>query len=78
VDVLWPIFGSRLVFPTIFAGLGDMSRGGLLLRAARADTELEYVSLDAPRHKSASGDPVKAAREWAKNILSSPMGPKKE
>jgi hypothetical protein len=77
VDVLWPIFGSRLVFPTIFAGLGDMSRGGLLLRAARADTELEYASLDAPRHKSKSGDPVKAAREWAKNVLSSPMGPRK-
>ena len=77
VDVLWPIFGKRLLFPTIFAGLGDMSRGGLLLRAVRADTELEYVSLDAPRHKPVSGDPVKAAREWAKNALSSPMGPKK-
>ena len=77
VDVLWPIFGERLLFPTIFAGLGDMSRGGLLLRAVRANTELEYVSLDAPRRKTVSGDPVKAAREWAKNVLSSPMGPRK-
>src|SRR5207237_2557929 len=36
VDVLWPIFGNRLRFPLAFAGLGDMSRGGLLLRAVRA------------------------------------------
>ena len=76
VDILWPIFGERLVFPTMFAGLGDMSRGGLLLRAARANKELEYTSLSAPRHKL-SNDPVELAREWARNVLSSPMGPKK-
>ena len=76
VDVLWPIFGERLVFPAMFAGLGDMSRGGLLLRAARANKELEYTSLSGPRHKL-SHDPVQLAREWARNVLSSPMGPKK-
>ena len=76
VEVLLPIFGERLLFPEIFAGLGDMSRGGLLLRAARADRELEYVPLSAPRHKM-SHDPVEAAREWARNELSSPMGPRK-
>src|SRR5712692_1007157 len=76
VDILWPIFGDRLVFPGMFAGLGDMSRGGLLLRAARANRELEYTRLDAPRHKL-SNDPVEQAREWARNVLSSPMGPKK-
>jgi hypothetical protein len=76
VDILWPIFGDRLVFPAMFAGLGDMSRGGLLLRAARANRELEYTRLDAPRHKL-SNDPVELAREWARNVLSSPMGPKK-
>src|SRR6266850_1347965 len=47
VDILWPIFGDRLRFPTAFAGLGDMSRGGLLLRAARANRELDYTTLDA-------------------------------
>ena len=77
VDVLQPIFGERLMFPGIFAGLGDMSRGGLLLRAARANRELDYTSLAAPRHKTASADPVEAAREWARSVLSSPMGPKK-
>ncbi len=77
VDILLPIFGDRLLFPGIFAGLGDMSRGGLLLRAVRANRELEYTSLTAPRHKLAGGDPVKAAREWARDVLSEPMGPRK-
>ncbi|MGZ8829795.1 MAG: hypothetical protein ACXW2Q_05385 [Thermoanaerobaculia bacterium] len=76
IDILWPIFGDRLVFPAMFAGLGDMSRGGLLLRAARANRELEYTRLDAPRHKS-NNDPVQQARDWATNVLSAPMGPKK-
>ena len=52
VDVLRPILGDRLRFPVHFAGLGDMSRGGLLLRATRANVELEYTSLDAPRHRA--------------------------
>jgi hypothetical protein len=52
VDVLRPIFGNRLRFPALFAGLGDMSRGGLMLRAARANVELEYTTLDAPRHRA--------------------------
>lgn len=52
VDVLWPIFRDRLRFPAAFAGLGDMSRGGLMLRAVRADRELDYTTLDAPRHRT--------------------------
>ena len=75
VDILWPPLGDRLVFPSMFAGLGVMSRGGLLLRAARANRELEYASLHAPRHKDRS-DPVERAREWARNH-SYPMGPRK-
>ena len=42
VQVLTAIFGSRLVFPSAFVGRGDMSRGGLLLRAAAASEELDY------------------------------------
>ena len=30
---------------------GDMSRGSVLLRAVREDSELEYSTLDVPRHK---------------------------
>ena len=52
VDILLPIFGDRLRFPSAFAGLGDMSRGGLMLRAVRANRELEYTTLDAPRHRA--------------------------
>jgi hypothetical protein len=44
-DVLLEVFGDRLVFPSDFVGRGDMSRGGLLLRAARAGTELPYASV---------------------------------
>jgi hypothetical protein len=55
VDILWPIFGSRLRFPTAFAGLGDMARGGLMLRAVRANKELQYTTLDAPRHRTGGG-----------------------
>lgn len=51
VDVLWPLLGERLRFPEAFAGLGDMSRGGLMLRAARAGVELAYVSLASNRKR---------------------------
>jgi hypothetical protein len=46
VDILVSVFGSRLVFPSEFVGRGDMSRGGLLLRAARAGQELEYAPVE--------------------------------
>ncbi|HEX4353597.1 MAG TPA: hypothetical protein VHZ95_11790, partial [Polyangiales bacterium] len=36
------VFGERLLFPTEFVGRGDMSRGGLLLRAAADQIELAY------------------------------------
>ena len=52
VDVLRPILGDKLRFPALFAGLGDMSRGGLMLRAAREGRELQYTTLDAPRHRT--------------------------
>ena len=42
VDVLLDVVGERLLFPTDFVGRGDMSRGALLLRAAREQTELVY------------------------------------
>jgi hypothetical protein len=44
-DVLLEVFGERLMFPSDFVGRGDMSRGGLLLRATRAGTELPYISV---------------------------------
>lgn len=43
IEPLLDVFGTRLVFPESFVGRGDMSRGGLLLRAARSGEELGYV-----------------------------------
>ncbi len=51
VDLLLPVFGERLQFPGCFVGIGDMSRGSLMLRAVREDRELEYSTLDVPRHR---------------------------
>jgi hypothetical protein len=51
VEALLRCFGKRLFFPPSFVGRGDMSRGGLLLRAAADKCELEYVPLaGAIRH----------------------------
>jgi hypothetical protein len=45
VEPLLGIFGERLLFPAEFAGRGDMSRGGLLLRCVRSGVPLTYVSV---------------------------------
>ena len=51
VDALTEVFGARLRFPVAFVGRGDMSRGGLLLRCARAGEELDYAPVQgAVRH----------------------------
>lgn len=42
VGVLSAALGERLLFPADFVGRGDMSRGGLMLRSARAGNELPY------------------------------------
>ncbi|MBV8761545.1 MAG: hypothetical protein JO257_29895 [Deltaproteobacteria bacterium] len=72
VDTLLDVFGARLVFPASFVGRGDMSRGGLLLRAARAGTQLEYTPVQgAVRHgkrpprlpRVASTEPRRSARQ---------------
>ena len=47
VDILLPILGDRLRYPTSFVGRGDMSRGGLLLRSVASGDELEYGPLTA-------------------------------
>jgi hypothetical protein len=52
VDVLTRHLGDRLHFPVDFVGRGDMSRGGLMLRAASSRCELPYAPLraDVVRH----------------------------
>jgi hypothetical protein len=48
LEILSPIFGSQLLVPAEFIGLGDMSRGGLLLRHVRENRELSYVAGTIP------------------------------
>ena len=51
VEVLQPVFGDRLLFPSSFVGRGDMSRGGLMLRCVTSGDELDYVPVaGAVRH----------------------------
>lgn len=45
-DLLQAVFGSRLMFPESFVGRGDMSRGGLLLRAVQEERELAYLAVE--------------------------------
>ena len=43
------VFGDRLQFPREFIGIGDMSRGSLMLRCAAEGRELTYIaSLERP------------------------------
>ena len=51
VERFLPLLGERLRFPAEFVGRGDMSRGGLMLRAAESGEELSYVPVaGAIRH----------------------------
>jgi hypothetical protein len=45
IEVLHEVFGERLLFPQKFLGLGDMSRGSIMLKAARANAELDYIAV---------------------------------
>lgn len=51
VGPLTQVFGDHVLFPTDFVGRGDMSRGALMLRAARDGAELTYEPVEtAVRH----------------------------
>lgn len=60
VEVLEPIFGKRLLFPKEFVGLGDMARGGILLRRAASGLELPYIPVSDPLRRGVR--PVTKAR----------------
>lgn len=63
VDILTEIYGQRLTFPVDFVGRGDMSRGGLMLRAAESGEELPYAPvLGARRH--GARPPKLEPRRW--------------
>jgi hypothetical protein len=53
LDPLLEVLGERLRFPSAFVGRGDMSRGGLLLRQARARIELDYIAVSGATRRGA-------------------------
>ena len=63
LDLLKPIFGSRLRVPQEFIGRGDMSRGGLLLRCVRENRELNYVAAE-----TVTPLPSKSRRNQSHNV----------
>ncbi|HYJ80270.1 MAG TPA: hypothetical protein VEW03_11735 [Longimicrobiaceae bacterium] len=63
VDLLAGVFGERLLFPADFVGRGDMSRGGLMLRAAASGEELEYRPV-AGATRRGSRPPRLEPRRW--------------
>jgi predicted kinase len=51
VEPIGQVLGPRLLFPPEFLGRGDMSRGSILLRAARSGVELSYAPIEgSARH----------------------------
>jgi hypothetical protein len=53
IEPLSSILGERLMIPSSFIGRGDMSRGALMLRAIRDNTQLEYIPAGRASSKSA-------------------------
>jgi hypothetical protein len=67
VRPLTRVFGDHLLFPSDFVGRGDMSRGALMLRAAREGRELCYEPVETavrhgPRAPSIAARPRKRAQ----------------
>lgn len=71
VDTLLEVFRDRLRFPAEFVGRGDMSRGGLMLRCADDENELEYVPIDG-RARHGQRPPRLEPRPRARAITSKP------
>jgi hypothetical protein len=70
VEPLTQVFHARLLFPSEFVGRGDMSRGALLLAAARSGRELEYTQVSgSPRHgPRARGVSARARRDSPRDV----------
>jgi hypothetical protein len=79
VEPLLEVFGERLVFPAEFVGRGDMSRGGLLLRKARAGEELKYVPVaTAVRHGPRPPRLPKPTKGWYGSVKEDALSDSRE
>jgi hypothetical protein len=54
LDILKQELGNQLRVPAEFVGLGDMSRGALLLRCVKEQRELNYITVAAASERLAS------------------------
>jgi hypothetical protein len=52
VEPLLGIFQDQLLFPADFAGRGDMSRGGLLVRCVANEVELRYIPVGSSERRA--------------------------
>jgi hypothetical protein len=66
LDILAPALGGRLRVPAEFIGIGDMSRGGLLLRCVKENRELNYID---PASVSASAVKRVGSNNTSPNLL---------
>ena len=62
-EPLLPVFGSQLVFPREFLGLGDMARGAMLLQRAASGLELSYLPVSDPSRLSPRGKKTRAVED---------------
>ena len=56
LDILKQALGDQLRVPAEFVGLGDMSRGALLLRCVKEQRELNYISVAAASGRCRGAD----------------------
>ena len=56
------VFGDHLLFPPDFVGRGDMSRGAVLLRAARSGQELRYAPVEGAVRSGARAPGIAQSR----------------
>ena len=68
-EPLVEVFGERLVFPADFVGRGDMSRGGLMLRAAGSGIELSYLPVDRRRTARIASTQTPASADQTLTLL---------
>jgi len=65
VRPLTAVFGDHLLFPPDFIGRGDMSRGALMLRAAREGRELPYRAIEGAARRGARAPSMAVAARAA-------------
>lgn len=69
---LGSVFGERLLFPSELLGRGDMSRGSLLLRAAREGRELSYEPVQGVRR--GTRPPLRRAASSGSGVVAAAAG----